>query len=84
MKHTNNSQPAVNFKNLSLSGRFDPEYGGGRTWAPISHGSPAMKIAVDTSVFKKTDDEKGKLLTMKKKLPKTRNVKFKTMFHDSF
>lgn len=79
-----NQQPSVNFRNLSISGRFDPERGGGRTWAPISYGSPNVLIAVDFKEFEKTEEEIGKLLTIKNKLPKTRNYKWKTIFRGSF
>lgn len=52
----------------------------GHSWfAPVS-SLPYIDrtFQVDYSVFKKSDKEKEKLLNLKKKLPKTRNYKFKT------
>lgn len=70
---------------ITLKQRFDVSFGKNNvTYAPLSWGCPSMLIAVDRSVFKKTEQELGKLFTLKSKLPKTKKCKFKTFFHGSF
>lgn len=76
--------PPINFGELSLSGRFDPQFAVKQWWAPISFGCPAMLFGVDYSIFKKTDVEKGELFTRKMAMPKTKHHKFVTQFKGSF
>ena len=41
-------------------------------------------FAIDRECFKKTEIEKGKILSEKKKLPKSRNYKFTRQFIGAF
>lgn len=52
-----------------------------RRYAFPRFATPGELIPVDRSVYKKTDDEKGQLLTLKARTPKT---KMKTLFRGSF
>ena len=69
---------------LSLEKRFDIQKIAGIFYAPFSLGSPSELMATDRKEFEKTDDEKGKLFTMKRKVPKARGHKFITLFKGSF
>jgi hypothetical protein len=69
---------------LTSSQRFDTQFVAGKPYAPLSHGCPSMTMAVDYRTFKKSDEEKGLLATLKAKLVKPRNHKFVTFLHASF
>lgn len=71
--------------NLSFAQRFDKTTGnGGQVFASLSLGCPSMNIATDYSIFKKTDEETGKILTHKKNVPKSRGYKFTLSFKGAF
>lgn len=61
---------------LTFEQRFDITTNGKTYYAPLTNGCPAMKMAVDRSVFKKTDADKGLLATLKQGIPKSRTHKF--------
>jgi hypothetical protein len=46
--------------------------------------APSQLHPVERSVFEKSATEKGQLITLKKKLPKTRGHKFQTIMKESF
>lgn len=65
--------------------RFFPEVTNFTVYAPLTIGCPAMLHQVDRSVFKKTQEEKVKLFSLKKSLKgKTKHHKFSTYLKVSF
>lgn len=65
--------------NLTHAQRFDRISYGGNLYAPLSNGCPSMIHSIDRSVFKKTDEEKGKLITLKQGITKSRVHKFESI-----
>lgn len=69
---------------MTLSERFDSIFSNGRTFAPLSNASPKFQFAIDRACFEKSAVERGKVLTEKKNLPKTRGYKFVIFFKGQF
>lgn len=66
---------------FSLKERFESI----KNFAPLSWGCPSFTLAaVDKNVFKKSDEEKSLLATLKSKLPKTRIYKFTTFLKQNY
>lgn len=64
---------------MSTINRFNVTSAPGKMYAPLSLPTPGFSFHIDYSVFKKTEVEKGKLLTLKVGVPKARGHKFKTL-----